>query len=71
MKKVVYIEGMGCMKCVAHVKEALEGLDGVSSAEVSLEGKTAVITLTKEVADEAIKSAVDEAGYDAVKIEAA
>ncbi len=71
MKKLVHIEGMGCMKCVAHVKEALEGLDGVSSAEVSLEGKTALITLTKDVADEAIRSAIDEAGYDAAKIEAA
>ena len=59
------------MKCVAHVKEALEGLDGVSSAEVSLDGKTALVTLTKDVADDAISSAVDEAGYDAVKIEAA
>ncbi len=71
MRKLVHIEGMGCMKCVAHVKEALEGLDGVSSAEVSLESNTALITLTKDVADEAIRSAVDEAGYDVAKIEAA
>ena len=71
MKKLIHVEGMGCMKCVAHVKEALEGLDGVSSAEVSLEGKTALVTLTKDVADEAIKSAIDEAGYDVAKIEAA
>ena len=71
MKKIIHVEGMGCMKCVAHVKEALESLDGVSSAEVSLDDKKAVITLIKDVADEAIKSAIDEAGYDAVKIEAA
>ena len=71
MKKLIHVEGMGCMKCVAHVKEALEGLDGVSSAEVSLEGKTALVTLTKDVADEAIKAAIDEAGYDVAKIEAA
>ena len=71
MKKLVHVEGMGCMKCVHHVKEALEGLDGVSSAEVSLEGKTALVTLTKDVADEAIKAAIDEAGYDVAKIEAA
>ncbi len=54
-----------------HVKEALERLDGLSSAEVSLEAGTALVTLTKDVTDEAIRSAVDEAGYDAVKIEAA
>ena len=71
MKKLVHVEGMGYMKCVAHVKEALEGLDGVSSAEVSLEAGTALVTLTKDVADEAIRSAVDDAGYDVAKIEAA
>ena len=59
------------MNCVHHVKEALEGLDGVSGAEVSLETNTAVITLTKDVADTAIIAAVDEAGYDVSKIEAA
>ena len=71
MKKVVHVEGMGCMNCVHHVKEALEGLDGVISADVSLESNTAVITLSKDVADEAIRSAVDDAGYDVAKIEAA
>lgn len=71
MKKTVHVEGMGCQNCVKHVKEALEGLDGVASAEVSLETNTAVITLTKDVADTAIIAAVDEAGYDVAKIEAA
>ena len=71
MKKVIHVEGMGCEKCVAHVKEALEGLNGVSSAEVSLDTNTAVITMSKDVADTAIKAAIDEAGYDVSKIEAA
>lgn len=71
MKKVIHVEGMGCEKCVAHVKEALEGLDDVSSAEVSLDTNTAVITMSKDVADAAIKAAIDEAGYDVSKIEAA
>ena len=71
MKKLVHVEGMGCMNCVHHVKEALEGLDGVASAEVSLESNTALVTLTKDVADEAIKAAIDEAGYDVAKIEIA
>ena len=71
MKKLIHVEGMGCMNCVHHVKEALEGLDGVTSADVSLDAGTAIITFTKDIADEAIKSAVDEAGYDVAKIEAA
>ena len=71
MKKIIYVEGMGCQNCVRHVKEALEALDGVSGADVSLEKNTAVINLSKDVADEVIKSAIDEAGYDVSKIEAA
>lgn len=59
------------MNCVHHVKEALEGLDGVAGADVSLESNSATITLTKDVADTAIISAIDEAGYDVTKIEAA
>ncbi len=71
MKKIIHVEGMGCQNCVKHVKEALEALDGVKSADVSLEKNSAVITLSKEISDEAIKSAIDEAGYDVTKIEAA
>ena len=71
MKKLIHVEGMGCEKCVAHVKEALEGLDGVTGAEVSLEKNTALITLSKNVEDSAIKSAIEDAGYDVAKIEAA
>ena len=59
------------MNCVKHVKEALEGLDGVASAEVSLDKNTAVITMSNDVADTAIIAAIDEAGYEVSKIEAA
>ncbi|MBR2208452.1 MAG: heavy-metal-associated domain-containing protein [Synergistaceae bacterium] len=71
MKKIISVEGMGCQNCVKHVKEALEALDGVDKAEVSLEKNNAVVTLSKDVSDEVIKSAIDEAGYDVSKIEAA
>lgn len=36
MKKIIKIDGMGCQKCVAHVKEALENLDGVDLLEVKI-----------------------------------
>ena len=71
MKKLIHVEGMGCQNCVKHVKEALENLDGVTNAEVSLEKNSALVTLSKDVADEILKSAIDEAGYDVSKIEAA
>ena len=37
------IEGMTCQNCVRHVKTALEGVDGVDTAEVSLEAGLAVV----------------------------
>ena len=43
MKKVINIEGMSCNHCVAHVKEALEGINGVNVLEVSLDNKNAVV----------------------------
>ena len=69
MKKTVRIEGMMCMHCVAHAKKALEALAHVAEADVSLEEKRAVLTLTGEVADEAIRAAISEAGYEVTGIE--
>ena len=64
MKKTVYINGMMCSHCTAHVQKALGALDGVESVEVSLEDKKAVLTLNKNVDDAVIKNAVREAGYE-------
>lgn len=64
MKKKIIIEGMSCMNCVKHVKEALEELGKV---EVNLEGKYAVVET--EESDEKLVEVIDEAGYDVVKIE--
>lgn len=66
MKKVL-IEGMSCGHCVRHVKEALEELKGVSKVEVDLASKTA--TIEGDVTDAEIKAAIEDAGYDVVRIE--
>lgn len=66
MKRKVQIEGMSCRHCVAHVKEALEEMKGIESVEVSLEDKCAIIV--GDAAEEAIKEAIDEAGYDVLSI---
>ncbi len=71
MRKILHVEGMGCQNCVKHVTEALEGLDGVSKAEVSLEKNLAVVEMTREISDDVLKTAVEDAGYDVSKIEAA
>ncbi|MDU1642022.1 heavy metal translocating P-type ATPase [Peptoniphilus harei] len=65
MEKILNVEGMSCNHCTASVKKALEGLDGVKEADVSLEGKNAKVELDKDVADEALVKAVEDAGYTA------
>lgn len=68
MKKTLTIEGMMCEHCVKHVKDALMGVTGVAEAEVTLKKKRAVVTLSGEVADEALKAAVSAAGYEVKNI---
>jgi Cu2+-exporting ATPase len=65
MNKRLNITGMSCGHCVSHVKSALEDIDGVSLAEVSLEDHRADVTASGEVPDEALVAAVVVAGYEA------
>lgn len=67
MEKILKINGMSCDHCVAHVKKALEQVDGVKSAEVSLENKQAKVYLSKEVEEKAFKEAIEDAGYELSK----
>ena len=68
MTKTLKIEGMMCMHCEAHVKKALEGLDGVLSAEVSFKTGGAIVTLEKEVNDDILKKTVTDEGYTVKEI---
>ena len=70
MKKKISIEGMSCGHCVNHVKTALlEDMNGVKSADVSLEEKQAIIEVEDNVTDENIKSVIEEVGFEVVNIE--
>lgn len=68
MKKTLKIDGMMCDHCVHHVKEALSGVPGVESAEVSLSAKSAVVS-GPALDEAAMKAAVAEAGYEVVAVE--
>lgn len=65
MEKKVVIEGMMCQHCRAHVDKALNAIPG-AAATVDLDSKTA--TVSGDVSDEAIRAAVEEAGYQVVSI---
>lgn len=66
MVKTLNIEGMMCAHCQAHVKKALEGVAGVTQVEVSLEDKTATVSLMPGTEEQALVDAVTEAGYKVV-----
>ena len=69
MEKKLTVEGMMCPKCVAHVKKALEDVEGVSEAVVDLDAGTAVAKLADAVDDTVLVNAVVEAGYEVKGIE--
>lgn len=66
-RKVVAIDGMSCKNCVAHVRNALNSLEGVS-ADVNLKKAEANLRATRCVSDGEIRKAVSDAGYRVVKI---
>lgn len=63
------IEGMMCEHCEAHVKKALEAVDGVTSAEPSHKTGGAAVAVAQEISDDQLRQAVEEAGYRVTKIE--
>ena len=69
MEKKLTVEGMMCPHCVAHVKKALEGVEGVSEAVVDLDAGTAVAKLADTVEDAVLVGAVVDAGYEVKGIE--
>lgn len=62
MKRIVKIDGMGCQKCVAHVKEALENLDGVDLLDVKI--GEASVDIPEGYDFKKIIEALDDAGYE-------
>ena len=68
MTKTIKIEGMMCMHCEAHVKKALEALDGVALAEPHHKDGVAIVTLESEVSDKLLKETVESQGYKVISI---
>ena len=69
MNKTMKIEGMMCAHCTGRVEKALAAIDGVDKVEMSLEGKSAALTLSKDVDNQVLTGAVTEAGYEVVSVE--
>ncbi len=69
MEKTMKIEGMMCGHCEARVKKALEALPEVAEAAVSHENGTAVVTLSANLSNDALKQAVEAQDYAVTSIQ--
>ena len=67
--KTIFIEGMSCGHCSKRVEEALNSVNGVKSVSVSLEKKKAEVVLKEDVSDDALKTAVEDIGFEVINIE--
>ncbi len=66
MEITLKVEGMMCHHCEAHVKKALEKVDGVTEAIADHESGTVTVKLSKEIDRQLLVSAVTEQGYAVV-----
>jgi copper chaperone CopZ len=58
------VSGMSCGHCGAAVKDEVSALHGVESVDVDLATKLVVVR-GEGLNDDAIRAAIDEAGYEA------
>lgn len=66
---IINVNGMSCNNCAKHVKNALENIEGVNEAVVSLDDKNAEISYEGNIDEKVIEEAITEAGYEYKGIE--
>ena len=58
------VSGMTCGHCVSAVTEEVTAVPGVTAVEVDLASGRLTVTSDAPVDDDAVRAAVDEAGYE-------
>jgi copper ion binding protein len=58
------VTGMTCGHCVSAVTTELSAIEGVSDVQVDLGSGAVTVTSDAPVSDDAVRAAVDEAGYE-------
>lgn len=58
------VTGMTCDHCVSSVTEEVREIPGIENVDVVLETGTVTITSAQPVDDDAVRAAVEEAGYE-------
>jgi copper chaperone len=63
---VYSVQGMSCGHCAGAVTREISALDGVTGVHVDLVAKKVTVGSTRELAEDEVRAAVDEAGYELV-----
>ncbi|MEQ3553037.1 heavy-metal-associated domain-containing protein [Pseudonocardia nematodicida] len=58
------VTGMTCQHCVSSVTEEIGEIAGVTGVDVDLPTGAVTVTSTEVLSDDAIRAAVEEAGYE-------
>ncbi|CEK31131.1 heavy-metal transport/detoxification protein [[Clostridium] sordellii] len=70
MRKKLLVDGMSCMNCARHLKDALEeDINGVKVIDISLDNKYAIIDTDENVTDDMLKDVIVDLGYELKDIE--
>ncbi|MEU1972097.1 heavy metal-associated domain-containing protein [Microbacterium sp. NPDC019599] len=62
------VTGMSCGHCEASVRREVAQLPGVEAVDVSAASGRLVVTTSAGIADDDVIAAVDEAGYEAMRV---
>ncbi|MEU4819424.1 heavy-metal-associated domain-containing protein [Micromonospora aurantiaca (nom. illeg.)] len=68
METTYQVNGMTCGHCVNSVSTELSALPGVTDVQVDLAGGRVTVTSQNPLDVDAVRAAVDEAGYDLVGV---
>ena len=64
--EVLKVKGMTCNHCKHTVESALQDLPNITTATVDLAKGEVTVEMSGQVSREAIRAAIDEAGYELV-----
>ncbi len=65
-RRTLSVGGMACGGCEDNVENALQGIEGVNRVEADHEGDSVDVVADESVGDDAIRTAVEGAGYEVV-----
>lgn len=61
-----HVAGMSCGHCVSSVRDEVSAIDGVTAVDVDLDTGELTVTSDTPVDADAVRAAVDEAGYEVI-----